>query len=111
MKGARPDAEQTAAKLAAFIKEHAPDHYQTACAFSRWCAETRQLQDLPEPVRQELETILAKHAMQFLRKAADAGLLDASKMNEDKVLDPLRQREDFQKLRRELESRTKGDGD
>ena len=42
--------------------------------------------------------------MDFLREAVQRGHYDVEHMKKDSDLDPLRQREDFQKLLRELET-------
>ncbi len=48
----------------------------------------------------------ADQAMALLRKAVGMGYRDASRFRTDSALDPLRQREDFQKLLQELEQKS-----
>lgn len=47
----------------------------------------------------------ADRAMELLRQAAKAGFNDAALMKRDTVLDPLRDRADFQRLLIELQSK------
>jgi len=49
----------------------------------------------------------ADQAMAMLRDAVAKGFKDAAHMKKDTDLDPLRQREDFQKLLAELEAKAK----
>ena len=48
----------------------------------------------------------ADQAMALLRKAVGMGYRDAVAVRTDSALDPLRQREDFQKLLQELEQKS-----
>jgi tetratricopeptide (TPR) repeat protein len=57
--------------------------------------------------RQEAAQFYADAAMKLLRDAVSKGYKDAPNMKKDTALDPLRQREDFQKLVAELEGKGK----
>jgi serine/threonine protein kinase len=80
------------------------DCYKAASLFSR-CAETAARDDkLPEAERIELAGKHADRAMDLLRKAVANGFRDGAELTKNTALDPLRPREDFQKLIAELEA-------
>jgi hypothetical protein len=58
---------------------------------------------LPEARRQELARSYGDRAVAALRQALANGYKDIAHLKKDKDLDPLRRRDDFQKLLREVE--------
>jgi hypothetical protein len=71
--------------------------YDAACIFSLASATVK------EDVK--LQERYAARAMELLRQAVQKGFQDVAHMKKDTDLDPLREREDFQKLIRELEAK------
>jgi serine/threonine-protein kinase len=65
---------------------------------------------LSEAKRKELMQAYSDNALTALRKAVASGNTDAAKMKQDKDLETLRSREDFQKLLSELEAKQKANG-
>jgi hypothetical protein len=49
--------------------------------------------------------VYADRALQLLHRAVHAGFKDAAHLRKDTALDPLRERDDFQKLLAELEKK------
>jgi hypothetical protein len=62
---------------------------------------------LDDRQRKEAAQFYGDAAMKLLRAAVSKGYKDAAHMKKDTDLDPLRQREDFQKLVAELEGKGK----
>jgi tetratricopeptide (TPR) repeat protein len=79
------------------------DFYNAACYFSRSIPLAERDSKLPEAKRRELARQYTNQAMNFLRKAVQAGWKDVAHMKRDPDLDPLRSRADFQRLLADLE--------
>jgi tetratricopeptide (TPR) repeat protein len=72
--------------------------YDLACVYAVASAAARQDAKLPEPERGKLGEQHADRAMELLRAAVAKGYKDGAHMKKDPDLDPLRRRDDFQKL-------------
>lgn len=59
---------------------------------------------LPEAKRKQLADDYGSRAVAALRRAREQGFRDVAELKKDRNLDPIRKREDFGKLVRELES-------
>lgn len=81
------------------------DAYDAACALSLCVAVVAQHVKLDEKQRAEATQFFGDVAMKFLREAVRKGYKDASHMKTDTDLDPLRKRDDFQKLVAQLEGK------
>jgi tetratricopeptide (TPR) repeat protein len=82
-------------------------YYRAASFLARCAALAEQDQELPEARRQELAQSYAAWAYSDLRSAVNARFRDLKRLKEDKDLDSLRSRKDFQMLLAELEADTK----
>jgi hypothetical protein len=80
------------------------DEYVRAALFLARCVPLAE-QDarLPDGKRKKLAKTYADKAMKRLREAVDRGYKNVPQLQKDKTFDPLRDREDFQKLLRDLE--------
>ncbi len=78
--------------------------YNAACVFSRAVAGADHDTKLSYTDRNHLKARYADRAMEYLRQAVAKGWRRPSIMKVDRDLDPLRAREDFQKLLAELEA-------
>jgi serine/threonine-protein kinase len=83
------------------------DAYDAACFLSRCIPIVAQLVKLDDKQRKEAVQLYGDAAMKLLRQAVSKGYKDAVHMKKDTGLEPLRQREDFQKLIAELEGKGK----
>jgi serine/threonine protein kinase len=83
------------------------DAYDAACFLSRCIPFVAQHDKLDVKRRKEAVQFYGDAAMKFLREAVGKGYKDVAHMKKDTDLDPLRQREDFQKLIAELEGKVK----
>jgi serine/threonine-protein kinase len=107
--GEHAGAAQTAAELLRVACDPAADAYKAACVFSRCAPLAERDTKLAEARRQELARSYGEQALAALRQALANGYKDSAHLQKDKDLDPLRQRDDFQKLLREVEAvRPKG---
>jgi hypothetical protein len=70
-------------------------YYDAACVFALSAAAVHDDDKQAEPY--------AVRAVELLRQAVAKGFKDVAHLKKDSDLDPLRQREDFKKLLRELE--------
>jgi serine/threonine protein kinase/tetratricopeptide (TPR) repeat protein len=77
--------------------------YDLACLFGRCCGAADRDTRLVPAERSRLKAHYADRAMDFLHQAVARGWRHAPVLKNDADLDPLRAREDFQKLRAELE--------
>jgi serine/threonine protein kinase/tetratricopeptide (TPR) repeat protein len=77
--------------------------YNLGCAFARSSAAAANDGKLAHADRAKLQAQYAARAMELLRQALANGFQNAALLKGDKDLDPLRGREDFQKLVREVE--------
>jgi hypothetical protein len=78
------------------------DFYNAACIFSRCVPLAAKDAQRTEPRRARLADAYADRALALLRQAVQLGYKDVAHMKKDADLDPLRSREEFQKLLREL---------
>ncbi len=83
------------------------DAYAAACMLSGNIPFQAKHGNLDPKQRQQAVRFYGDAAMKFLRDAVSKGYKDVAKMKKDTDLDPLRQREDFQKLVAELEGKGK----
>jgi serine/threonine-protein kinase len=83
------------------------DIYDAACIVSRCVFLAEKDEALPEARRRELARSYADRAMELLSQAIANGYNDAAHIKDDKDLEALRGRADFQKLLQDLESKTK----
>jgi tetratricopeptide (TPR) repeat protein len=74
------------------------DAYDAACFLSQRVAMVAQHDKLDDKQRREAAQFYGDAAMKLLRDAVSKGYKDVVHMKQDIALDPLRQREDFQKL-------------
>jgi tetratricopeptide (TPR) repeat protein/tRNA A-37 threonylcarbamoyl transferase component Bud32 len=80
------------------------DAYDAACFLSRCIPIVAQHGKLDAPQRQAAGQFYSDEAMRLVREAVSKGYKDAAHMQRDTDLAPLRPREDFQKLLKELEA-------
>jgi eukaryotic-like serine/threonine-protein kinase len=83
------------------------DAYDAACFLSRCVPIVAKHDKLDATQRQEAAQFYGDAAMKLLREAVSKGYKDVAHMKKDTDLDPLRQRDDFQKLVAELEGKGK----
>jgi tetratricopeptide (TPR) repeat protein len=83
------------------------DAYDGACFLSQCVPIVAKHEKLDKRQRREAAQFYRDAAMKLLREAVSKGYRDAARMKKDTDLDPLRQREDFQKLIAELEGKPK----
>jgi serine/threonine-protein kinase len=95
-------AQQTAEQLAALGWDPAEDAYAAARAMAQCAAVLEKDTKLREAQGQELVQSYTEQALALLRQAIRNGYHDASHMNKDPDLHPLRARPEFQKLLQEL---------
>ncbi len=83
------------------------DAYDAACFLSRCIPIVAKHDKLNDKQREAAAQFYGDAAMKLLREAVSKGYKDVPHMKKDTDLDPLRQREDFQKLVAELEGKGK----
>jgi serine/threonine protein kinase len=83
------------------------DAYGATCFLSRCIPIVAQHDKLDDKQRKEAARFYGDAAMKLLREAVSKGYSDVVHMKKDTDLDPLREREDFQKLVAELEGNGK----
>jgi tetratricopeptide (TPR) repeat protein len=83
------------------------DSYDAACFLSRCVPIVAQHEKLDATQRKESAQFYGDAALKMLRDAVSKGYKDVAHMKKDADLDPLRQRDDFQKLVAELEANGK----
>jgi hypothetical protein len=103
--GEHSGAVRIADQLAALGWNPQDDAYNAACAMAQCIPIVDKDVKLPKPKRQVLTQSYADRALALLRRAITKGYKDAANMKKDTDLDPLRSREDFQKLLAELEAK------
>jgi tetratricopeptide (TPR) repeat protein len=81
------------------------DAYDAACFLSLCIPIVAKHDKLDDKQRKEAAQFYGDAAMKLLREAVGKGWKDVAHMKKDTDLDPLRQREDFQKLVAELEGK------
>jgi hypothetical protein len=83
------------------------DAYDAACFLSQCVPIVAKHDKLDDKQRKEAVQFYGDAAMKLLRDAVNKGFKDVVHMKKDTDLDPLRQREDFQKLVVGLEEKAK----
>ena len=83
------------------------DAYDAACLLSLCVPIVAKHDKLDDRQRQEAARFYGDAAMKLLRDAVSKGYKDVAHMKKDIDLDPLRQREDYQKLVAELDGKGK----
>jgi serine/threonine-protein kinase len=101
--GEHAAAAEAAGDLARVAHDPANDAYKAAGFLSRCVPLAEQDAKLPEPRRKEVARSYGDRAMEVLRQALAKGYKDGAQLKKDTDLDPLRGRDDFQKLLAELE--------
>jgi tetratricopeptide (TPR) repeat protein len=96
-------AANAADQLAGIGFQPSTDTYDAACYVARCMPLAEKDMNLPAEQRKVLAQQYADRAMAVLKQAVAKGYKDAGHMKKDSDLDPLRSREDFQKLLAELE--------
>jgi len=103
----REDAVRTAETARDLGWDAPADAYDAACTLC-WCVPIGAKHDkLNDSQRKEVVQFYGDAAMKLLREAVSKGYKDVGHMKKDADLNPLRQREDFQKLIAELEGKVK----
>jgi len=97
------DAVRTAGTCRDLGWDAPADAYEAACALSQCVAIVSKHDKLDGKQRKEAARFYSDAAM--LREAVSKGYQDVPNLKKDTDLDPLRQREDFQKLVAELEGK------
>jgi tetratricopeptide (TPR) repeat protein len=99
----REDAVRTAETCRDLGWDAAVDAYNAACLLGRCVPVVAKHDKLDDKQRKEAAQFYGDAAMKLLREAVSKGYRDVAPMKRDHDLNPLRQREDFQKLVAELE--------
>jgi tetratricopeptide (TPR) repeat protein len=97
-------AVQTAQTARDLGWDGAADAYDAACALALCIPIVEKHEQLDADKRKAAVQFYGDAAMKLLREAVAKGFKDAAHMKQDSDLAPLRQRPDFQKLLKELES-------
>jgi tetratricopeptide (TPR) repeat protein len=105
--GAHAQANAEAETVARQRDLHPGHLYDLACTFCESSAAAERDRKLPPADRARLQALYAARAMDFLRQAIAAGWRNPQILTTDSDMDPLRAREDFRKLRADLEAKTK----
>jgi serine/threonine-protein kinase len=100
-------AAEAARDLARIAFNPAEDAYKAAGFFARCIPLAEQDKKLSGSRRQEVAKSYGDRAMEALRQALDKGYKDIAHLQKDKDLDPLRQREDFQKLLADVQDKSR----
>jgi tetratricopeptide (TPR) repeat protein len=95
-------AAKTAAELARIAFDPANDTYNAACYLSLCVPLAKKDTKLSDAKREELARSYGVQAMEMLRQSVAKGYKDFAHMKKDSDLEPLRGREDFQKLLADL---------
>jgi hypothetical protein len=103
----REDAVRTAETCRDLGWNALEDAYDAACFLSLCVPIVARHDKLDATQRKEAAQLYGDAAMKLLRDAVSKGYKDVPHMTKDADLDPLRQREDFQKLIAELEGKGK----
>jgi serine/threonine-protein kinase len=101
--GEHAAAAEAATDLARFAFQPADDAYKAAGFFARCIPLADKDSKRPEARRKELARSYGDRAVEALRQALSKGYKDIAHLQKDKDLDPLRPRDDFQKLLAEPE--------
>jgi serine/threonine protein kinase len=103
----REDAVRTAETFRDLGWDAPADAYDAACYLSLCVPIVAKHDKLDATQREEAAQFYGDTAMKLLRDAVSKGFKDVAHMKKDTDLDPLRQRDDFQKLVAELEGKGK----
>jgi serine/threonine-protein kinase len=98
-------AVQTAEKLRDLGWDPALEAHDAAAALAQCVPVVEKDEQLPAEQREKQARSYADQAMQMLLHAVVKGYKDLAQLKKDKDLDPLRKRDDFQKLLNELEAK------
>jgi tetratricopeptide (TPR) repeat protein len=101
-------AVRQADDLARLYPKEWEEAYNSACILSRSAPLAEKDSRLSEVKRRELSRSYADRAIERLRTAVQKGFKDAEGLKKDKDFEPVRNREDFKKIARDLETKTKG---
>src|SRR5262249_8438624 len=101
----REDAVRTAETCRDLGWDTPADAYDAACYLSLCVPIAAKHDKLDATQRKEAAQFYGDAAMKLLRDAVRKGYKDVAHMKKDTDLDPLRQRDDFQKLVVELEGK------
>jgi serine/threonine-protein kinase len=110
MLGEHARAVQDAASLLEKSRDAESLLYDAACVYSLASAAAAKDAKLPPPEQGKMAQQYAARSVELLRQAVDKGYTDIKHIKEDTDLDPIRRREDFQKVLQELEARLKAQG-
>jgi tetratricopeptide (TPR) repeat protein/tRNA A-37 threonylcarbamoyl transferase component Bud32 len=99
------DAVGTAESLRELDWNPLADAYDAACMLSQCIPIVGKHDQLEDTQRKDAVRFYGDAAMKFLREAVSKGWKDAAHMKKDTDLDPLRERDDFQKLVAELDKK------
>jgi serine/threonine-protein kinase len=100
-------AAEAAGQFLQLAVEPPRDSYTAACLLAGCVRLAAQDESLTADRRQEVATAYGDRALAALRQAIDRGAKEAAQIPKDPSLDPLRSREDFQKLLADWEVRRK----
>jgi tetratricopeptide (TPR) repeat protein len=101
------DAVRTAETIRDLGWDPPADAYLAACILSRCIPIVSKHERLDDKQRKQASQFYGGAGMRLLREAVTKGFMDIPLMKKDTDLDPLRPREDFQKLIAELERKGK----
>jgi serine/threonine protein kinase/tetratricopeptide (TPR) repeat protein len=103
--GEHPSAARLAGELPSFFLDSWEDCYHATRLLARCAGLAAKDAGLAEEQRRPLAHEYAKQAVQMLREAIRRGYKDVRFIQDDRILDVLRDREDFQQLLAELEKK------
>jgi serine/threonine protein kinase/Flp pilus assembly protein TadD len=103
--GEHPSAARLAGELPSFFLDSWEDGYHATRLLARCAGLAEKDAGLAEEQRRPLAHEYAKQAVQMLREAIRRGYKDVRFIQDDRILDVLRDREDFQQLLAELEKK------
>jgi eukaryotic-like serine/threonine-protein kinase len=104
--GEHRQAARTAAELPGLYPDDWQEYVRAAGLLAQCAALAEKDADLPEDKRKEFAKGYGDKALALLRQAADKGWKDAAALK-DPLFEPLRDRDDFRKLAREMETKSK----
>jgi tetratricopeptide (TPR) repeat protein len=110
-RGEHVQAADEASAIAHQERLNATNLYNVACAFSVASAAVEKDTKLSPADQAKLKVQYADRAMEFLHQAVEKGWQNAPSIKSDPDLASLRAREDFQKLVKEIEQKSKSSGD
>jgi serine/threonine-protein kinase len=107
--GAHTTAASAAEELLGYGSDPAKDAYTAGSLFAQCSLAAKSDASLPQTRRAELALGYENRAITLLRQAISQGYSETSEIKKSKDLDPLRGREDFNKLLADLESKASKD--